>query len=53
MHHSQRTGASRLTRRPLILSLVLVLVASGAMAAVAGARNLKQDQGRIKVGLIT
>src|SRR5215203_7223908 len=53
MHHSQRTGASRLTRRPLILSLVFVLVASAAMAAVAGARNSKQDQGKIKVGLIT
>ena len=53
MRHGKRVGASRLTRRPLILALVLALVGSAAMAAVAGARTSKQDQAKIKVGLIT
>jgi fructose transport system substrate-binding protein len=40
-------------RRPLVLSLVLVLVASAVTAAVAGANNSKQAASSTKVGLIT
>jgi fructose transport system substrate-binding protein len=40
-------------RRPLVLSLVLVLVASAVTAAVAGAKNSKQAASSTKVGLIT
>ena len=40
-------------RRPLVLSLILVLVASAVTAAVAGAKNSKQAASSTKVGLIT
>src|SRR5215204_3521042 len=39
--------------RPLLLVLVLVLAAGAVLAAVAAANTSKQDQGKIKVGLIT
>ena len=50
MRHSRERGSSRLTGRPLILALVLVLVGSAVLATVAAARS---EQDKVKVGLIT
>jgi fructose transport system substrate-binding protein len=50
MRHSRERGSSRLTGRPLILALVLVLVGSAVLATVAAAGS---EQDKVKVGLIT
>jgi fructose transport system substrate-binding protein len=52
MAYRRGSGSSRLTGRPLLLALGLVVVGSVAMAAVAGATTSKQDQ-KISVALIT
>jgi fructose transport system substrate-binding protein len=50
MRHSTERGSSRLTGRPLILTLVLVLIGSAVLATVAAAGG---EQDKVKVGLIT
>jgi fructose transport system substrate-binding protein len=52
MAYRRGSGSSRLIGRPLLLALVLVLIGSIAMAAVAGATTSKQGQ-RVVVALIT
>jgi fructose transport system substrate-binding protein len=53
MAYRRGSGSSRLTGRPLLLALVLVLIGSVAIAAVAGAATSKQAQDEITVALIT
>jgi fructose transport system substrate-binding protein len=54
MSQGTERGPSRLTGRTLVLAVALVLVASAALAAVAGARTSKQTApATVKVGLIT
>jgi fructose transport system substrate-binding protein len=50
MRHSRKGGSTRLTGRPLILALVLVLAGTAVLASVAAARS---EQDKVKVGLIT
>jgi fructose transport system substrate-binding protein len=52
MAYRRGSGSSRLTGRPLLLALVLVLVGSVAMATVAGATTSKRAQD-VSVALIT
>jgi len=52
MRQDKRTGTSRLTRRSLISALVLLLLSSAVLVAVAAAKPSKQTAA-IKVGLIT
>jgi fructose transport system substrate-binding protein len=52
MAYRRGSGSSRLTGRPLLLALVLVLVGSVAMAAVAGATTARPAQD-VSVALIT
>jgi fructose transport system substrate-binding protein len=53
MAHRRGSGSSRLTGRRLLLALVLVLIGSVAIAAVAGATTSKQAQEKTTVALIT
>jgi fructose transport system substrate-binding protein len=50
MRHSRKGGSTRLTGRPLILALALVLAGTAVLASVAAARS---EQDKVKVGLIT
>jgi fructose transport system substrate-binding protein len=50
MRHSRKGGSTRLTGRPLILALVLVLAGTAVLASGAAARS---EQDKVKVGLIT
>jgi fructose transport system substrate-binding protein len=50
MRHSRERGSSRLTGRPLLLAVALVLVGSAILATVAAAGS---GQDKVKVGLIT
>jgi fructose transport system substrate-binding protein len=50
MRHSRERGSSRLTGRPWILAVALVLVGSAVLATVAAAGS---GQDKVKVGLIT
>jgi fructose transport system substrate-binding protein len=50
MRQSRARGSSRLTGRPLILAVALVLVGSAVLATVAAAGS---GQDKVKVGLIT
>jgi fructose transport system substrate-binding protein len=53
MAHSRRSASSRLTGRPLLLALALVVLGGVGTAAVAGAATSTQAQDDIKVALIT